>query len=87
MLNRLAINNNISICFAVNKSSSFNCNLVGKIGNFLRSMSRSRNRRILERRMFNYEWFVKLFVVQNERALCLFCRNNIACLKEFNIKR
>jgi len=23
----------------------------------------------------------------NERALCLICRNNIACLKEFNIKR
>jgi len=32
--------------------------------------------------MFN-EWFVKYVVVQqNERVLCLICRNNIACLKE-----
>jgi len=38
--------------------------------------------------MFNGEWFVKYFVVQqNERGLCLICRNNIACLKEFDIKR
>jgi len=38
--------------------------------------------------MFDDELFVKYFVdQQNERALCLICRNNIACLKEFNMKR
>jgi len=37
--------------------------------------------------MFNDEWFMKYLVVQqNERALCLICRNEIACLKKFTMK-
>jgi len=75
--------------FAVHKSSNFNCNLVSKISNLMRSMSSSKKQKIRdEGRMFNDEWFVKYYVVQqNEKALCLICRNYIACLKEFNIKR
>jgi len=59
--------------FAVHKSCNFNCNLVSKIGNLMRNMSTSKKRKILdEGRMFNDEWFVKYFVVQqNEKALCL----------------
>jgi len=83
MLRSLTIDDNNSTCFAVHKNNNLNCNLVSKIGNFMRSMSCSQKRKILvEERMFNDELFVKLFVVQqNERALCLICRNNIACLK------
>jgi len=89
MLKRLAIDNNNNLCFPVHKINNLNCNLVSKIGNFMRSMSCLQKRKIRhERRMFNNELFVKYFVVQqNERALCLICRNNITCLKEFNIKR
>ena len=43
MLKSLAINDNNSICFAVHKSNSLNCNLVSKIGNFMRSMSCPKN--------------------------------------------
>ena len=50
----------------------------------MRSMSCSKKRKILdENRMFKDEWFVKYFAFQqNERALYLICRNNIACVKE-----
>jgi len=86
MLQRLAISDNNSICFAVHKSSNFNCNLVSKIVNFMRSMLCSKKRKIIdEGRVFKDEWFVKYFAVQqNERALylILICRNNIACLNE-----
>jgi len=52
----------------------------------MRNMSCSKKQKILhERRLF--ELFVKYFVVhQNERALCLICQNNTACLQELNIK-
>jgi len=87
MLKRLPINDN-NICFAVHKNSNFNIILVAKIGNFLRSMC-SKTRKILdEGRMFNDEWFMKYFFVQQkERALGKIFRNNMACLKEINIKR
>jgi len=79
MLEGLAINDN-NICFAVHESSTFSWNLMSRC---------SKKRNILdEGRMFNDEWFMKYFVVQqNERALCLICRNEIACLKKFNTKR
>ena len=87
MLKRLAIDYNNSIRFAVHKSNNLNCDLVSEIGNFMRSTSCSKKQKIFhEGRMF--ELFVKYFVVhQNERALCLISQNNIACLKEVNIKR
>ena len=41
-----------------------------------------------ERWVFNNGWFEKNFVVQqNKKAVCLICQSNIACLKEYNIKR
>ena len=41
-----------------------------------------------ERRIFNNEWLIKYFIVQqNKKAVCLIVQNNIACLKENNIKR
>ena len=40
-----------------------------------------------EGRIFNNEWFVKYFVVQDEKAICLICQSNIVCLNEYNIKR
>ena len=41
-----------------------------------------------EGRIFTNEWFVKYFVVQqDEKAICLICQSNTACLKEYNIKR
>jgi len=78
-----------NITFGVHESSSFNCNLVSKIDNFMRSMSCSKKWKILvEGRIYNDVLIVKYFVVQqNERALCLICRNNIVRLKQFNIKR
>jgi len=70
-----------SICFAVHKSNNLNCDLVSKIGNFMRNMSCSKKQKILHEGWM-FELFVKYFVVhQNELALCLICRNNIACLK------
>jgi len=80
MLEELVINDNNNICFAVHESSSFSLNLISRF---------SKTRSILdEGRMFNDEWFMKYFVVQqNERALCLICQNEIACLKNFNMKR
>ena len=46
-----------------------------------------KKRKINEGRIFNNEWFVKYFVVQqDEKAICLICQSNIACLKEYNIK-
>ena len=82
-LKRLVINDNNSICFAVQKSSSFDCNLASKIVNLMRSMSCLKKRKNLEGRMSDDEWLVKYFVVQqNARALCLIFRNNIACLKQ-----
>jgi len=80
MLEELAINDNNNICFAVDESSSFSWNLISRC---------SIKRNILdEGRMFNDEWFMKYFVVQqNERALCLICRNEVACLKKLNMKR
>jgi len=60
ILKRLAINGNDSICFAVHKSSNFDCNLISKIGNFVRSMSASKKRKILDDgRMFSDEWFLR----------------------------
>ena len=49
----------------------------------------SKKRKITdEERAFNDEWFEKYFVVQqNKKAVCLICQSNIACLKEYNIKR
>jgi len=78
MLQRLATNDK-SICFAVHKSSDFHCNLVSKIGKFMRSTPCSKKRKIIdEGAMFKDEWFVKYFAFQqNERALYLICRNNI----------
>jgi len=69
MLKSVAINDNNSVCFAVHKSSNSNCNLVSQIGNFMGSMSYWKNRKILEGRMFNGEWFVKYFVVQQNEML------------------
>ena len=41
-----------------------------------------------EKRIFNNEWLVKYFVVQqDEKAIRLICQSDIACLKEYNIKR
>ena len=48
ILQRLAISDNNSICFVVHKSSNFNCKLVSKIGKFMRSMSYSKKRKILD---------------------------------------
>jgi len=60
MLQKLAINDSNSICFAVCNSSMFNCNLISTIGKFMRSMSCSKKRKILdEGRMFRDEWFVR----------------------------
>ena len=40
-----------------------------------------------EERIFNNEWFMKYFVVQqNAKIVYLICQNNKACLKEYNIK-
>ena len=49
----------------------------------------SKNRKIIDEGWaFNDEWFEKYFVVQqNEKVFCLICQSNIACLKEYNIKR
>ena len=49
----------------------------------------SKKRKITdEGRAFNDEWFEKYFVMQqNEKVFCLICQSNIACLKEYNIKR
>jgi len=71
MLQRLAINDNNSICFVLHKNSNFNCNLVSKIGKFMQSMSCSKKRKILDKgRIFKDKWFVKYFAVQqNERVL------------------
>jgi len=37
------------VCFAVHKSSNFNCTLVSKIDNYMRSMSCSKKRKILQK--------------------------------------
>jgi len=60
MLERLAINDNNSICFAVHKSSNFNCNFISKIGTLMRSMSAWKKQKMLvgEGRAFNNEWFL-----------------------------
>ena len=49
----------------------------------------SKKRKITdEGRAFNDKWFEKYFIVQqNEKAVSLICQSNIACLKEYNIKR
>jgi len=80
MLEELAINDNNNICFAVHESCCFSLNLISRC---------SKKRNILdERMMFKDEWFMKYIVVQqNERALCLICGNEIACLKKLNMKR
>jgi len=46
ILKKLPFDDN-SICFAVHKRNNLNCDLVSKIGNFMRSMSCSRKRKFL----------------------------------------
>jgi len=51
-----------SICFAVHKSNNLNCDLVSKIGNFMRSMSCSKKQKILHE-----ERMIELFAGTPER--------------------